>query len=722
MRPDWRLLFAMLAPGAALGLWLAAGGWALRAALDPAQRAAVDAALGPLAASHGMLAVLWWLVAAALAAWAARRLHGAAVSAPARLADATQVLVGDAAAPDLGPAPSASLRPLAEAINGLAQQRRSLQQEMARLVDEAGRDVARQRDQLGALMAELRQSVVVCNPEGRILLYNAQARDLFRRLSRAPEGAAGAELIGLGRSIHAVIERPLIVHALETIERRTAGGGDPGSSARFVTTTPAGHLIRVNLASVRRAGAADPALEGFVLILDDITEEYAAESRRDRQVLELAERSRGALGNMQAALEVLEYPDLDAEQRDRLAAVVRDEVAAMSARFAAFAADTSQYLMTRWPLQDMLGADLLAAAQQRIAADQGETAALEADDPTPWLRVDSFALIRALAFLAGRLVAAGGRPELRLRLARAGGRARLDLAWSAKGADPELALGWQDEPMDDAADGAGALSVRDVVRRHDGELWIERDRDGGPPAFRFLLPLATSEPAPAQTSALARPEYYDFDLFAVGDGDRALDDRLLSELAYTVFDTETTGLNPSDGDEIIQIGATRIVNGKLLRGECFDQLVDPQRSIPEASVAIHGIQPEQVRGKPTIAEVLPALRAFVGDTVLVGHNVAFDLSFLRRKEEVSGVRFDLPVLDTLLLSSLVHPNETAHGLDAIGGRLGVPISSRHAALGDAFSTAEVFLRLLPLLRQRGIQTLAQAREAARSSYYARLRY
>ena len=117
-------------------------------------------------------------------------------------------------------------RALTEAINGLAQQRRSLQQDMARLVAEASRNVAEQRDQLGALMAELDQSVVVCNLDGRILLYNERARQLFRRLSRAPAG--GAELIGLGRSIHGVIDRALIAHALETVEKRIARGGGAG--------------------------------------------------------------------------------------------------------------------------------------------------------------------------------------------------------------------------------------------------------------------------------------------------------------------------------------------------------------------------------------------------------------------------------------------------------------------------------------------------------------
>ena len=167
---------------------------------------------------------------------------------------------------------------------------------------------------------------------------------------------------------------------------------------------------------------------------------------------------------------------------------------------------------------------------------------------------------------------------------------------------------------------------------------------------------------------------------------------------------------------------TRIVNGNLLRDECFDQLVDPQRSIPEASIPIHGIRPEMVRGRPTIAEVLPGFHAFASDTVLVGHNVAFDMRFLKLKEGASGVRFDQPVLDTLLRSSVVHPNEPSHDLEAIAARLGVAVSGRHTAVGDALVTAEVFLRLLPFLRQQGILTLGQAREAAQKSYYSRLRY
>jgi DNA polymerase-3 subunit epsilon len=129
-----------------------------------------------------------------------------------------------------------------------------------------------------------------------------------------------------------------------------------------------------------------------------------------------------------------------------------------------------------------------------------------------------------------------------------------------------------------------------------------------------------------------------------------------------------------------------------------------------------------VRGQPTIARVLPAFHTFVGDTVLVAHNAAFDMRFLQLAEGRSGVVFDQPVLDTLLLSAVVHPNQESHRLEAIAERFGITVIGRHTALGDAIVTAEVFLKLIPLLAAMGIHTLGQAREAAQKTYYARLKY
>ena len=275
-----------------------------------------------------------------------------------------------------------------------------------------------------------------------------------------------------------------------------------------------------------------------------------------------------------------------------------------------------------------------------------------------------------------------------------------------------------------AADEKSPLSLRDVVERHGGEIWYQREKAAHRAFFRFVLPVATPEIEQDQEEnrrGAGRPEYYDFDLFSY-EADSVDLDRKLSELTYTVFDTETTGLQPSAGDEIIQIGAARIVNNRLLRQEVFDQLVDPERPLKPESIQIHGITEDMLRGKPKIDVVLPAFHEFCADTVLIAHNAAFDMRFLQLKEARTGVRFTQPVLDTLLLSAVVHPHQESHKLDDILDRLGIDIDSRHNALDDALVTAEVFLKLVPLLAEKEIITVRQALEASSKTYFARVKY
>jgi DNA polymerase-3 subunit epsilon len=268
------------------------------------------------------------------------------------------------------------------------------------------------------------------------------------------------------------------------------------------------------------------------------------------------------------------------------------------------------------------------------------------------------------------------------------------------------------------------LSLRDVIDRHGGEIWYQREKAAHRAFFRFVLPVATPEVAQEQderSRGANRPEYYDFDLFNFED--KSIDlDRKLSDLTYTVFDTETTGLEPSNGDEIIQVGAARIVNNRLLRQEVFNQLVDPERPLKPESIPIHGITEDMVRGQPNIDVVLPAFHEFCEDTVLIAHNAAFDMRFLQLKEERTGIKFSQPVLDTLLLSAVIHPNQESHKLDVILERLGIQIGNRHNALEDALATAAVFLKLVPLLEEQGITTVRQALEASEKTYFARIKY
>jgi len=721
MKVDKRELIATLAPGLLFALMAAGVALLFAATLEPAERAAFTAMLQ----SRGALLLLAWLVLSGAIGALLRVAYLRWVASAARLAEQAGVLVAADAPREIEAVGSAETRALAGLFNQLARQRSALRADMAAQVRQASLGIEQERNRLAALMAELTQSVVVCNLDGRILLYNSRARLQFKALSQAPQQTGGAELIGIGRSIYGVFDRNLVAHALENIRSRMARGA-ASPSTQFVTATPAGQLLRVQMAPVQTGeasadGAAD--IGGFVMMLDNVTRSFEEEAIRDRLLHGLTEGSRSSLANMQAAVDMLALPDVEPDMRERFLGVVREEVAAMSLRIAGLAQRAVQGLKTRWPLEDMLGSDLIAAAIRQIERRCGRPASVDEVDPALWLRVDSFSLLQALSYLASRLVDEFDVRFLQLRLTAAGERAQLDLIWSGHAMSNETVMSWETEPMRFEAEST-PLSVRDVVERHGGEMWFERARVRHQAFFRFLLPLASGEESREEEvpPSGSRPEYYDFDLFGARPESSELDDRPLSSLAYTVFDTETTGLSPAGGDEIIQIGAVRIVNGRLLRQERFEQLVDPGRMIADASLRVHGITQEMVAGKPRIGQVLPAFHAFAQDTVLVAHNAAFDMKFLQLKEADTGIVFRQPVLDTLLLSALVHPNQPSHELEAIAERFEITLLGRHTALGDALVTAEVLLRLIPLLQEMGIRTLRQAREAAQQTYYARIRY
>lgn len=725
-RLDPRLVVATVCSGLVMALWLVLMGLVVWSTLGAAERAAVHEVL----AERVALVFAGWALGLALVAGVLHRLHRHYVDAPRRLLEEARVVLAARKPQLLVPRGTREMQALAVAVNELAAQRDRLRGDMAEQVAQANFNVQQEKDRLAALIAELQQSVVVCNQAGLILLYNQRARQAFRMLSQAPQQADGAELIGIGRSIYAALERQVLAHAFERIHQAVARG-DARPTAQFVTTVAGGQLLRVQVAPVRAlqdtSAGAPAAVTGFVLMLDNVTASVAEEAERDQLLHGLTEGSRASLANIQAAVDMLGYPDIEAPMRERFLGVVREEVATLGQRVSALAQRSAQRLKTRWPLEEMRGADVVAAAQRQMGAHCGCPVSQDGVDDALWLKVDSYTLLQALIYLGKRLVDEFEVRFLLLRLARAGAHAQLDLVWVGQAMSNETVMSWEMEAMRFGAERT-PLSVRDVVERHGGEMWFERDRARHQAMFRFLLPLS-SVPGDEDTASPAvavvggnRPEYYDFDLFQSRAQDSALEDRLLTELTYTVFDTETTGLNPLGGDAIIQLGAARIVNGKLLRQEIFDQLVDPGRSIPAESIPFHGIHQHMVEGQPRIGAVLPVFYAFAQDTVLVAHNAAFDMRFLQLQEEATGIVFRQPVLDTLLLSAVVHPHQESHRLEAIAERFNVTVHGRHTALGDALVTAEIWLRLIPLLAQQGIHTLRQAREASQKTYYARLQY
>ncbi len=203
----------------------------------------------------------------------------------------------------------------------------------------------------------------------------------------------------------------------------------------------------------------------------------------------------------------------------------------------------------------------------------------------------------------------------------------------------------------------------------------------------------------------ARPLVYDFALTTTQDLPPQLENRPLNALNFVVFDTETTGLMPHK-DDIVQLGAVRVVNGRIVAGEELNTLVNPGRAIPLASTKVHGIADKMVLDAPDPIATTARFHAYAQGAVIVAHNAPFDMAFMRRYGKSNQLVWDQPILDTVLLSAILFGASATHTLDALCDRLDVTIPSalRHTALGDAHATAEVLCKMLPMLKSRGLTT------------------
>ncbi|MBM4235191.1 MAG: hypothetical protein FJ152_01820 [Firmicutes bacterium] len=182
----------------------------------------------------------------------------------------------------------------------------------------------------------------------------------------------------------------------------------------------------------------------------------------------------------------------------------------------------------------------------------------------------------------------------------------------------------------------------------------------------------------------------------------------LLDASYVVFDTETTGLHPYMDDEIMAIGALTINNAKISTLHSFYRLVNPRRPIPSVARRITGLDDSMVKDEPQIIPVLLDFLRFCGPRILIAHNAPFDLAFINMKiSESTGRRIVNPVIDTVLLTSALHYSLGDYSLENLSTVFKLDLSNRHHALGDAHIAAELFLKLLPELVNRGVTNLHQ---------------
>lgn len=627
-----------------------------------------------------------------------------------RLGEETKLMSAVNPSHRIQPKGAPELVSLAGIINESADAFQTLQAEVKEKINQARSDLQHERNLLAALMSDLPTGVLACNNSGQILLYNQAAQKLLQKPGK---------FIGLGRSLFSILDRGPIVHAIDMLHHATSRG-QKSPTSNFVMTVGEALILRVHMAPVFKTDESEKTISGFVLAMEDLSQQMENGLQREQIFYGLTAALHPPIEQIKQALGTL--PQAPTKQEAEQQGPLQDIEQAVSCLAMELQQAEQTYKQQKVDIghrENILSEHLLNIVEHHLRHHTG-IAVTHCADKDLWLQVDSYAMVQCLAQLVHALHNAKNFSALTLQLHRSStDRALLKVAWPGCIISREALDVWQNRPLiRDAQD--RLVSFGDLIQRNGGIFELSQDDDQQIDQLRILLPIAETEEHFSDTAAEEhRPVHYEFGLLHQVCKDDICQ-QSLAQLTYAVFDTETTGLKPSEGDEILQIGAVRIVNGRILYEETLDQLIDPRRPVPEESIRIHGIAPELLLGQPTIDQALPELHHFTEGSVLVAHNAAFDMKFLKLKESSSGVRFEQPVLDTLLLSWFVHPNQQSHQLEEVANRLGVPIVGRHTALGDAMVTAEVLVKLIPLLAAKGVHTLEEAMEASMKAPFAHL--
>lgn len=570
---------------------------------------------------------------------------------------------------DLAPAAQATAHSLSETRNALAE---AVARETTRLSAEKNR--------LAALLSDVPVGVLLCSGDHQLVFYNGMAVDL---IGAATQGAAP----GLDRKLFDYLREGPIRHA----HHRLTEADDPDAASDLLCATRDGsEILAARMRLLPSDGASPP---GYVLTLRDVTADLAAHAKREALLAEVLDRVRRPAANLRALLAVLPQgtqtpPDMDAALRQE-ADILSQAITDLARRKDEGQAD----LIPRSPLRV---ADLTDGLRARLEA-QGLT--LQAQDAPLLLRCDGFEVVALLARVTLGVAAQSGVTSFDLTVEEDSTDALLRLSWQGEALRVADLEKWLDAGLD--ADVPG-VTGQHVLTSHATDMWPEPVACG---RNAVCLPIRMARRTGPRPKPIARAVVYDFDLLGKARNDKVAE-QPLANLTYVVFDTETTGLLPNQGDEIVQIAAVRIVNGKRVEAEVFDMLVNPGRTIPAASTIVHGITEAMVKDAPDIGVAGRAFHKFSEGAVLIAHNAPFDMEFLRRHESAIGARFDNPILDTVLLSAVVFGQHEDHSLDALTHRLAItiPEEARHTAIGDSVATADAFLKLLPMLQGRGLNS------------------
>ncbi|WP_210397903.1 3'-5' exonuclease [Motiliproteus sediminis] len=567
--------------------------------------------------------------------------------------------------------------------------------EVASAMRSGAERVQLQKGYLERVIQGLDEGVLVCDASARVLLYNPAAH---RILHHHPA-------LGLGRSLYDLLPQTPLQHTLDRLSQQADASGRLICAVRETD-----RLLSCRVGLLRDDEFTSTACQGgFLVAFDDVTSRQKDLQQRDRLFTSTVQGLRGPLANLRAAGENLrDYDDMSAAERLGFIDVINQESCRLSDQVNTLAASESALVGQEWQLANIYSSDLIHLLRRHL--EQQQQLQLTMTGVPEWLCTDSHAVVALFEHLATSVARLRQVSRFDMEAQRGDHTVYLDLVWQGQPLSNSELESCQHEVLRDVV---GHPEAGELARQLGAELWSQpHERIDGMALLRLPLP-APKDAQPAAPELPTRPMIYDFDLFEPRPQHDSLLNTPLRNLDYVVFDCETTGLEPGQGDEVVSIAAVRIVNQRILPDEQFNQLVNPGRSIPAESIRYHGITDADVTHAPSIVEVLPRFKSFAKDSVLVAHNAWFDMAFIRRREAQSGAYFTNPILDTLMLSVCLHGSEVEQSLDAITARMGIEIHGRHSALGDSLATAKLLLAQIELLEARGIVTLREAIDAYR---------
>jgi len=585
------------------------------------------------------------------------------------------------------------LEELAHEINLMAENLAQAHCELAERIQEATLAIQEERNRLSTVFRTMADGVVVANDRSEIILMNPRARIILER------GYSS----GIGAPLARFFPRDRLDYHLQRLRLRWGEGLETVEEVVF--PLPNGQLLKGSMSAVSGPGAERA---GFLLVFRDLSAPGAVEKRLEKTLREMPLLLRGPVATSRSLVDALQrHREMPAEKRQAFLAAVSEEMMRLSDRVTAVEEAGAAAQTSRWPAISSHPGEML---QESVRLVPGIPVVMESDgSPVPTVLVEPFTWVASLRCVLQWLELKNpGKLPIGARLRREDGAVVTTFTVQVPlvGDLSEL------ESLELSPADEERLLLGEAVRRNRGELWT-RSTGGLLEVSLALLQANTVDEGRSVDGAIeGEPSYYDFDLFLPRPSIER-EDQLrasLTELEYVVFDTETTGLRLSQGDRVISISGVRIRRGRIVSAETFHTFVNPGRPIPPESSKVHHIEDHMVATSPSMNQVYPKFVEFVGDSILVAHNAAFDKRCLDLAAAEAGLpRMDNPILDTLFLSYALHNDIEGHTLDAIAKRLGIVIEGRHSSMGDAQATAEIFLALQSLLAGRGVITLAEAK-------------